>query len=220
LRDEDDPQRSSQPDSLDKGNGPKIDDPSGGWSAMYFNECMNGFEYQAAGHMIWEGLVQEGLAITRAIHDRYAASRRNPWNEVECGDHYARSMASYGVFLAACGYEYHGPKGYLAFAPRLSPDAFRAAFTAAEGWGTYHQTRQDRNMTAAVAVKWGRLKLKTLRLTRKDTHQPGQVTVTLSGNPVKNVTIRRNAGDATVVVIELPETLSIEAGNDLKAVLT
>ena len=71
---------------------------------------MNGFEYQAAGHMIWEGMVQEGLAVTRAIHDRYHPSRRNPWNEVECGDHYARSMASYGVFLAACGYEYHGPK--------------------------------------------------------------------------------------------------------------
>ena len=24
-------------------------------STIYFNECMNGFEYQAAGHMIWEG---------------------------------------------------------------------------------------------------------------------------------------------------------------------
>ena len=47
-----------------KGNGPKIDDPAGGWSAMYFNECMNGFEYQVAGHMIWEGMVLEGLAIT------------------------------------------------------------------------------------------------------------------------------------------------------------
>ena len=109
-----------------KGNGPKIDDPSGGWSAMYFNECMNGFEYQVAGHMIWEGMVLEGLAVTRAIHDRYQASQRNPWNEVECGDHYARSMASYAVFLAACGYEYHGPKGYLAFAPRIQPDDFRA----------------------------------------------------------------------------------------------
>ena len=106
---------------------------------FYFNECMNGFEYQAAGHMIWEGMVQEGLAVTRAIHDRYHPARRNPWNEVECGDHYARSMASYGVFLAACGYEHHGPKRHLAFAPRLSPEDFRAAFTTAEGWGTFSQ---------------------------------------------------------------------------------
>ena len=43
----------------------------------------------------------EGLAVERMLHDRYHAARRNPWNEVECGDHYARSMASYGVFLAA-----------------------------------------------------------------------------------------------------------------------
>ncbi len=64
------------------------------WAAGYFNECMNGFEYQVAGHMIWEGLVTEGLAVARAVHDRYHPSRRNPWNEVECGDHYARSMAS------------------------------------------------------------------------------------------------------------------------------
>ena len=77
---------------------------------FYFNECMTGFEYQVAGHMLWEGMVMEGLAIARAIHDRYHPARRNPWNEVECGDHYARAMASYGVFLAACGYEYHGPK--------------------------------------------------------------------------------------------------------------
>ena len=95
------------------------------WAAGYFNECMNGFEYQAAGHMIWEGLVQEGLAVTRAVHDRYHPRHRNPWNEVECGDHYARSMASYGVFLAACGFEYHGPRGRIGFAPRLSPGIFR-----------------------------------------------------------------------------------------------
>ena len=41
------------------------------------------------------------MAITRMIHDRYHPARRNPWNEVECSDHYARAMASYGVFLAA-----------------------------------------------------------------------------------------------------------------------
>src|SRR6185369_11236940 len=115
-----------------KGKGPD-------WAAGYFNECMNGFEYQVASHMIAEGMIMEGLAVTRAVHDRYHASRRNPWNEVECGDHYARSMASYGIFLAAAGFEHHGPQGHIGFAPRVTPEDFRAAFTTAEGWGSYSQ---------------------------------------------------------------------------------
>lgn len=110
------------------------------WAAGYFNECMNGFEHQVAGHMIREGMTLEGLAIERAIHDRYHPSRRNPWNEIECGDHYARSMASYGVFLGACGFEHHGPKGHIGFAPRIAPENFKCAFTSSHGWGTYRQT--------------------------------------------------------------------------------
>jgi hypothetical protein len=140
-----------------KGKGPD-------WAAGYFNECMNGFEYQAAGHMLWEGMVTEGLAITRAVHDRYHPSRRNPWNEVECGDHYARSMASYGVFIAACGFEYHGPKQHLGFAPRLTPEDFKSAFTSAEGWGTFAQQQDGGSLKAEVRLRWGKLKLRTLSL--------------------------------------------------------
>ncbi len=134
------------------------------WAAGYFNECMNGFEYQAAGHMIWEGLLTEGLAITRAVHDRYHASRRNPWNEVECGDHYARSMASYGVYLAACGFGCHGPRGRISFAPRLTPENFKCAFTTAEGWGSFSQTLQAGSWKATVEMKWGKLTLRSLEL--------------------------------------------------------
>ena len=158
-----------------KGKGPD-------WAAGYFNECMNGFEYQAAGHMVWEGMVQEGLAVTRAVHDRYHAARRNPWNEVECGDHYARSMASYAVFLAACGFEYHGPKGSLGFAPRLSPDRFKAPFTAAEGWGTFTQQRSAAVLTAGVSVKHGRLRLKSIALATA--RPPASVRVVAAGKPV------------------------------------
>jgi len=134
------------------------------WAAGYFNECMNGFEYQAAGHMIWEGLALEGLAVTRALHDRYHASRRNPWNEVECGDHYGRSMASYGVYLAACGWEYHGPKRHLGFAPNLTPENFKCAFTSAEGWGTFWQKRGAADAECGLQLRWGQLRLKTMSL--------------------------------------------------------
>jgi non-lysosomal glucosylceramidase len=179
--------------------------------AAYLNECMNGFEYQVAGHMIWEGLVEEGLAITRAIHDRYGASRRNPWNEVECGDHYARSMASYGVFLAACGFEHHGPSGYLAFAPRISPDNFRAAFTTAEGWGTFEQKRDAQGQTDTIRLRHGRLRLKRLHFDVSDAMKVGEATVSIAGESV--------AADRTVTgpVLQLsfPEPVIVTAGQAL-----
>lgn len=161
-----------------KGKGPQ-------WAAGYFNECMNGFEYQVAGHMISEGMVREGLAVGRAIHDRYHASRRNPWNEVECGDHYARSMASYGLFTAACGFAYHGPKGYMAFAPRLTPDDFKAAFTAAEGWGTFAQKHEGTSLRASLVVNCGRLRLRELALDLPDGAAGDQAAVTIDGKAVE-----------------------------------
>jgi uncharacterized protein (DUF608 family) len=180
------------------------------WAAGYFNECMNGFEYQAAGHMLWEGLTLEGLAVTRAVHDRYHASRRNPWNEVECGDHYARSMASYGVYLAACGFEYHGPKRHIGFAPKLSPENFKCAFTAAEGWGAYSQNTASGKPKAEIALRWGRLKLKTITLDFPEAATRA-VKVALLGNILPAHLDRRGSR----VVISLDREVEIAAGQSL-----
>ncbi len=178
---------------------------------FYFNECMTGFEYQAAGHMIWENMPLEGLAITRAVHDRYHAARRNPWNEVECGDHYARAMASYGVFLAACGYEYHGPKGHLAFAPRLTPENFKAAFTGAEGWGSFAQQVKDGRLNAEISLRWGRLRLRTLALTLPPDTPTQSVQVTLNGRAMPSAFTRE--GDR--LTITLPADVVVKTGQKL-----
>ena len=113
------------------------------WAAGYFNECMTGFEHQAASHMIAEGLLLEGLAVERAIHDRYAPHKRNPYNEVECSDHYGRAMSSYGLFVAATGFSCHGPKGEVGFDPRFPGEHHRFAFIAPDGWGTAKVQRDN-----------------------------------------------------------------------------
>ena len=182
----------------------------------YFNECMTGFEYQVAGHMIWEGMVQEGLAIVRTIHDRYHASRRNPWNEVECGDHYARAMASYGVFLAACGFEYHGPKGYLAFAPRLTPENFKAAFTTAEGWGTFRQERTGNVQREVIELKWGKLRLKSLAFQLPQKARVASINVVVCDETIKGAVHLR---ESDRVRIMLPEYIIVTAGNTIELVI-
>ena len=152
----------------------------------YKNEIWTGIEYQVAGNMVAEGMLTEALAICRGIHDRYDPAKHNPFNEVECGDHYARAMASWGVYTALAGYEYHGPKGHLGFAPRITPENFRAAFTAAEGWGAFSQKRQGRIQREQIELRWGRLGLKSLAFAVPDNFRRLTVEVTVGGKPVRS----------------------------------
>lgn len=176
------------------------------WQLGYFHECMSGFEHQVAAHMMAEGMTDEALVLTKAIHDRYHASRRNPYNEIECSDHYARAMASYGTFITACGFEYHGPKGYIRFAPKLSPENFKAPFTAAEGWGTYAQQDNGQLFNATFTLHFGTLKLNTIGVALKGSHPVSNATVRLDGDEITCKVIS-NGND---VLLELKEAITIE----------
>jgi len=182
------------------------------WQYMYFNECMSGFEWQVASHMIWEGMITEGLAVARAIHDRYNAALRNPYNEIECSDHYARAMASYGAFTAACGYEYHGPKGYLAFRPKIQHQNFKTAFTTAEGWGTFSQTIWQETQTELLEIKYGRLRLNELGFDLNPDIEPFNVNVRLNSRAVR---CRHNT-DGRKLRITMSDAVSLSKGEKLR----
>ncbi len=153
------------------------------WQLGYFHECMSGFEHQVASHMMAEGMIDEALVITRMIHDRYHAAKRNPFNEVECSDHYARAMASYGTFITACGFEYHGPKGYIRFAPKIDAENFKAPFVTAQGWGTYEQESEAEQFKAVLNLKYGKLRLSSFSVEVSATIS--KYRVQLEGNEIK-----------------------------------
>jgi hypothetical protein len=182
---------------------------------LYRDEVWTGIEYQVAGHMAWERMTTEALAICRGVHDRYQPAKHNPYNEVECGDHYARAMASHGVFLALCGFEYHGPRGQLGFAPRLAADDFRAAFTAAEGWGTISQRRQGKQQTQGIAVLWGKLRLTSLTFELPEGAKLDKAAVSHGGKPLPATASQ----DGRRVTISLAAAAVVASGESLQATL-
>ncbi len=179
----------------------------------YREEVWTGIEYQVAGHMVWENMVTEALAICRGVEDRYKPAKHNPFNEIECGDHYARAFASWGVYTALSGFEYHGPKGHIGFAPRVTPENFRAAFTAAEGWGSFAQTRQADVQQEQIQLHRGWLKLKTLTFRTPQEWKAVDTTIRIDGSRTLSHESRLNGAQ---VNIDLAQGLLMPEGHTLQ----
>lgn len=107
--------------------------PNGGRPAVpirYADEVWTGVEYQVAAHCFYEGMAEEGTLLLEAVRARYDGSRRNPYNEIECGDHYARAMAGWSVLDAITGCHYDGLTGHL----RLGRRTERHPLLTGMGW--------------------------------------------------------------------------------------
>lgn len=72
----------------------------------YFTEVMTGFEYSAAVEMLFENQSDIGVNTMQDVRDRYDGKKRNPFNEAEYGNHYARAMMAWGSILAITGFNY------------------------------------------------------------------------------------------------------------------
>ena len=81
----------------------------------YFGEAMTGFEYCAAVGMMYEGMTDEGLRCFQAVRDRFDGAKRNPFDEPECGHHYARAMASWAGIIALSSFHYSGIDRHISF---------------------------------------------------------------------------------------------------------
>ncbi len=152
----------------------------------YFAESMTGFEYTAAVGMIYENQTENGLKCIKKIRERFDGLKRNPFDEVECGHHYARALASWSSVLAMTGFYYSGVKRSMNFTSKSGTYFWSNGYA----WGTC----QVANDKAILKVLNGTLKISEF---------------TLSGmEPVKLGNIVLNADeDSNTIMIKVKKTI-------------
>jgi len=128
----------------------------------YFAEVWTGIEYTAAANMLYENMPREAMKIIRTVRDRHDGRRRNPFDEPECGHHYARAMASWAAIPALTGYDYSARDKRVRFA-----DAGAHAvwfWSSGYAFGTFEQKPGRSGTKVTLEVIEGELPLKTLAL--------------------------------------------------------
>ncbi|MHC4206530.1 MAG: hypothetical protein ACYSTT_17900 [Planctomycetota bacterium] len=116
---------------------------------------MTGFEYTAAVGMLYEGQIDNGLECIQNIRDRYDGRKRSPFDEAECGHHYARAMASWAAVLAMTGFNYSGVEKSMTFAVKDGTFFWSNGYA----WGSCSLKRSAGSMVIELTVLHGELSL-------------------------------------------------------------
>ncbi len=169
----------------------------------YYAEVFTGLEYSTASHMLYAGMMREGVECIGDIRARYDGEKRNPWDEAECGHHYARAMAAWSGVLALSGFRYHGPNAAVIASPRVSHDRFTCFWSTATGWGTFSV-----GPGLEIKVLHGTLPCRSCEF-----QAPGTASVAaLDGKPLPHRVERRGSR----AVFQFPQPIVIATGSVLK----
>lgn len=169
----------------------------------YADEVWTGSEYQVAAHCLQEGLTDEARRILDGVWARYDGRRRNPYNEIECGDHYARSMAGWSVLGAMSGIRYDASSRHLT-CQADRPGSWPIIFD--EGWGSVDVD----DATVRLTCSSGRLRLR--RLILAGTAIPSGLTCTVDGAASPASTHVTRDG----VVVDLDDEVELTPGRTLR----
>ena len=178
----------------------------------YWGEIMTGFEYQAAVHMFFEGMIDEGLEVIDAIRRRFDGQRRDPWNEHEAGHHYARALASWAAIPALSGFRYSAVSKRLELAPRWRPQAFSCIWSAGSGWGTVQQRIGESEQTVRWEVLCGELTVKEMAYAPP----PGAVVESINVELGGELVLATTAEQDDRLTITLHEEIQVNAERDLR----
>lgn len=183
---------------------------------LYSDEVWTGIEYEVAALLIYDGRAEDAFQLVRAVRARYDGRERNPWNDIECGDHYTRAMSSWTLLEASAGMRYDAGERFLAFAPRWKPEEFRCFFITGDGWGTFDQNGSASAQTETLAVRYGSVRLRRLEFAASGTLLPRRASVSLDGQPLQT----KSSISGKAVRLDFVSEVSVPAGGALRVEIT
>jgi hypothetical protein len=120
-------------------------------------------EYLVAAQFIHAGMLREGLETIEDVRWRFDGERRNPWDEPECGHHYARAMSAWSSVVAWSGFHYHAADKALTLSPKANTPAFTSFWSTGAGWGLFSVAPENNRSRTKITVTEGSLPLRTIR---------------------------------------------------------
>ena len=143
------------------------------------NMPWTGVELAFASFLIFEGMLEEGKKVIKAVDDRY---RRDGlyWDHQEFGGHYYRPMAAWAILNALSGLTIF--KQEYSFNPKLENNQTNQYFFSASS-GTGHFIQQ-KNGQITIQTHAGQLDMKALSLPAKMWMSGEKTILSFNGNPI------------------------------------
>ncbi|MBI3698646.1 MAG: hypothetical protein HY238_27880, partial [Acidobacteria bacterium] len=151
---------------------------------------------------------REGVECIENIRRRYDGERRNPWDEAECGHHYARAMAAWSAVPALSGFRYHGVEKSVTAIPRIQTARFSSIWSTATGWGTFAQAAQNGRTRFSLLLMEGTLPLRSVTLAAAS---GAKSSARLSGGNLTHEVKRADSG----VTVMLAGQITLRPGQEL-----
>jgi len=178
----------------------------------YYAEAWTGLEHSTAALMFYAGMITQGVEYVENLRARYDGVKRNPWDEAECGHHYARAMSSWSSVVALSGFHYEGDRGHVIALPRLPHENFHCFWATGTGWGTYSLRR-----TQTGAVEFNiRALAGTLPLTSCALAAPGSRATAQARGKKLDVHLEKGKEQTTV---HLAQPIELREGEQLDIVI-
>jgi non-lysosomal glucosylceramidase len=157
-------------------------------------------------------MIPQGVEYVENLRARYDGVKRNPWDEAECGHHYARAMSSWSSVVALSGFHYDGDRGHLSALPRLPQENFQCFWSTGTGWGTYSLKRtQSGTVHLTIQTLAGTLPCKSCTLAAHGSRATAQA-------GAKTLTTRLERGKGQVTVY-LADPVQLAEGDQLEILI-